>query len=119
MIELRFKDLDPDQRGRIQQDALVALCTSEQNAKMLLAAVSYLYGMEADDPNRVYYLSNSDKALATYDERIWWIYTNYFETGLEYESMLRNLKDTNLEEIKFYDGRIGVPKLAKDMPTRQ
>lgn len=53
MIEIRFKDIDPD-TGFISQDERIALCESEQTAKWVLYALN-LAEKESDDPNRIIY----------------------------------------------------------------
>lgn len=45
-----------------------------------------------------------------YEERIKWFFTNYYETGMEYEILLDTMKKQNLDKIKHYDQIISLPK---------
>jgi len=53
MIEIRFKDIDPD-TGSISQDNQIATCESESSAKWVLHALLKLQ-KESADPNREIY----------------------------------------------------------------
>jgi hypothetical protein len=53
MIEIRFKDIDPD-TGSISQDTQIAVCESESSAKWVLHALHKLQE-ESHDPNREIY----------------------------------------------------------------
>lgn len=46
----------------------------------------------------------------TYEERINWFMINYYETGMEYEILLDSMKDEDLNNIKYYDEIISIPK---------
>jgi len=50
----------------------------------------------------------------TYEERIKWFIQNYYESGMEYESLLVSMKDENLDAIKWYDEIISIPKFKKE-----
>ena len=54
MIEIRFKDIDPD-TGKVSQDKKICTCESEDLAKWVLYALQKVEE-EADDPNREVYL---------------------------------------------------------------
>lgn len=54
MIEIRFKDIDPD-TGEISQDKQIALCESEVSAAWVFQALNKLQS-ELDDPNREIYI---------------------------------------------------------------
>lgn len=45
-----------------------------------------------------------------YEERIKWFFTNYYETGMEYEILLEDMKKQNLDKIKHHDKIIALPK---------
>lgn len=45
-----------------------------------------------------------------YEERIRWLFENYYETGMEYEIMLDSLKSEDLDKLKWYDDFIALPK---------
>lgn len=53
MIEIRFRDIDPD-TGLISQDKQIAVCESETSASWVLEALSKLQEEELD-PNREIY----------------------------------------------------------------
>jgi hypothetical protein len=45
-----------------------------------------------------------------YEERVGWFIQNYYETGMEYESLLVTMKDTNLDSFLWYGEMISIPK---------
>ena len=53
MIEIRFKDIDPD-TGTVSQDKRIALCEDEISARLILFALDLAQKEEAD-PNRTIY----------------------------------------------------------------
>ena len=53
MIQIRFRDIDPD-TGFISNDKLIATCETEQMAAWVLQALSLLEE-EANNPNREIY----------------------------------------------------------------
>jgi hypothetical protein len=50
------------------------------------------------------------KTELTYEERIAWFVENYYESGLEYQSLLVTMKDEDLDNFKWYDDFISIPK---------
>ena len=50
------------------------------------------------------------KIELTYEERIQWFISNYYETGMEYESLLITMKDEDLDNFKWYNDIISIPK---------
>jgi hypothetical protein len=50
------------------------------------------------------------KTELTYEERIQWFVSNYYETGMEYQSLLVTMKDEDLDNFKWYDDFISIPK---------
>ena len=46
----------------------------------------------------------------TYEQRVRWFVDNYYETGMEYEMMLLAMKDDDLDNFKWYDAIIKIPK---------
>lgn len=110
MVEVRYRDIDPDQKGRISNDQLIAACPSIRSANLVKSSIDCFRRHEDEgDPNREYYIENTQEARATFEQRIWWLFCNYYETGLEYESLLRNLQGTNLDTYRLPDGKIGIP----------
>lgn len=113
MIEIRFKDIDPDS-GKISQDKLLATSKKENDAELIRLALINTYD---DEPNREFYLrdlSNLEREL-TYEERVAWFIANYYETGMEYESLLASLKHEDLDQFKWYDEIICLPKRASEL----
>lgn len=53
MIEIRFRDIDPD-TGLTSQDKQIALCESETSAAWVLQALDKLQ-LDQHDPNREFY----------------------------------------------------------------
>jgi hypothetical protein len=111
MIHVRYRDLDPDQRGRISNDQLIAACPSIRSAQLIKEGIDCFRRHEDEgDPNREYYVEGTQEALASFDQRVWWLFCNHYETGLEYESLLRNLQGTDLDTYRLPDGTIGLPQ---------
>ena len=46
----------------------------------------------------------------TYEERIAWFVSKYYESGMEYQSLLVTMKDEDLDNFKWYDEVIKFPK---------
>lgn len=44
------------------------------------------------------------------EDRIKWFIKNYYETGMEMESLLVVMKDTDLDNFVWYNERITIPK---------
>ena len=62
-----------------------------------------------------YYICAMDRKLKlelTYEERIQWFISRYYETGMEYEGLLASMKDTNLDSFQWYDETISIPKYS-------
>lgn len=45
-----------------------------------------------------------------YKHRIAWFIANYYETGMEYLGLLKSMKDKDLDNVKWYDETIQIPK---------
>jgi hypothetical protein len=50
------------------------------------------------------------KTELTYEERIQWFVSNYYESGMEYQSLLITMKDEDLDNFKWYNDVISIPK---------
>jgi len=50
------------------------------------------------------------KTELTYEERIAWFVENYYESGMEYQSLLVTMKDEDLDNFKWYNDFISIPK---------
>jgi hypothetical protein len=50
------------------------------------------------------------KTELTYEERIAWFVENYYESGMEYQNLLVTMKDEDLDNFKWYDDFISIPK---------
>lgn len=53
--------------------------------------------------------------LLTYEERIRWFISNYYETGMEYDIIHESFKNYDLDNLKWYDEIISIPKYLHDM----
>ncbi len=51
-----------------------------------------------------------NKIELTYEERVKWFITNFYETGMEYEYLLDALKNEDLDNLKWYNDVISIPK---------
>ena len=56
-----------------------------------------------------------DDIELSYEERIKWFYSNYYETGMEYDNLLKTMLNDNLDNLKWYDEIIKIPKYRKDL----
>lgn len=117
MIEIRFKDIDPD-TGKVSQDKLLASTDSINSAEHIKFALAQTYD---DEPNREFYLrdlSNLEREL-TYEERVAWFVSNYYETGMEYEGMLKALEHEDLDNFKWIDETIRFPRKFSELKQLQ
>jgi hypothetical protein len=105
MIEIRFRDIDPD-TGGISQDMKIATCEVTSHAKWIKHALEI--GGADEQPNREYYLVDREdpNRELTYEERIAWFVANYYETGMEYESLLKSMKTSNLDQFEWIGGDV-------------
>jgi hypothetical protein len=46
----------------------------------------------------------------TYEERVQWFVSNFYETGMEYEAMLDNMKNQDLDNFEWYGDIVKIPK---------
>jgi len=44
------------------------------------------------------------------DEKIKWFFANYYESGMELDSLLISMQDTDFDNFLWYDKKIDVPK---------
>lgn len=51
----------------------------------------------------------------TYEERVKWFYSNYYETGMEYDNLIKTMLNDDLDNLKWYDDFIKIPKYRKDL----
>ena len=57
MIEIRYKDIDPDS-GSITRDALICTCQTEMLANWVYSALMRDMSLDYDEPNREFYMLN-------------------------------------------------------------
>lgn len=57
----------------------------------------------------------SNRKTLTYEQRVRWFITNYYETGMEYEILLESLKDEDLDNLPWYDSFIKIPKYIDEV----
>jgi len=55
----------------------------------------------------------------TYKERIRWFIQNYYETGMEYGILLDTMKNEDLDNFKWYDDIIKIPKYVSEMSKEE
>jgi len=55
-------------------------------------------------------MKKSKNRKLTYKERIKWFIENYYETGMEYGILLDDMKNKDLDNFKWYDDIIKIPK---------
>jgi hypothetical protein len=53
---------------------------------------------------------NSGQIELTYEERVRWFVNNYYETGMEYASMLESMRDEDLDNFVWYGETMQIPK---------
>jgi hypothetical protein len=58
-----------------------------------------------------------DRVLSQ-EDRIKWFVANYYETGMELESLLVSMKDENLDNFVWYDEKINIPKSSLEAARR-
>ena len=51
----------------------------------------------------------------TYEERIQWFISKYYESGMEYEGLLVSMKNTNLDSFQWYNETVSIPKYGDDV----
>jgi hypothetical protein len=115
MIEIRFRDIDPD-TGGISQDMKIATCEVASNAEWIKHALSM--GGADENPNREFYTVDREdpNRELTYEERIAWFVANYYETGMEYEGLLESMKTYNLDQFEWIGGDvIRFPKTVDEL----
>jgi hypothetical protein len=108
MIEIRFKDIDPD-TGKISNDKLIAISENQDFADWINAGLALT---NESDPNREFYtrdLRDLEREL-TYEEKISWFIANYYETGMEYEGLLASLANEDLDNFKWINETIQFPR---------
>lgn len=113
MIEIRFKDIDPD-TGKVLQDLLVATAINLKYAKLIMVA---LIQTSEDEPNREFYTRDQTdlNRELTHEERVAWFISHYYETGMEYEGLVEELRHENLDEFKWYDEIIRFPRTHSEL----
>lgn len=57
MIEIRYRDIDPD-TGNITRDALVCTCPTEMLADWVYSALVRDMSLDYDEPNREFYIKS-------------------------------------------------------------
>ena len=51
----------------------------------------------------------------TYEERVKWFVNNFYESGMEYEGMLVYMRNEDLDNFKWYDTFIKIPKYKDEI----
>ena len=60
MIEIRYRDIDPD-TGKISNDQIICTCYTELTAEWVYSAIIRDMSLDYDDPNREIYTKKIDK----------------------------------------------------------
>lgn len=60
-----------------------------------------------------HFVDNPDRELS-YEERVRWFLFKYYETGMEYEILLKSLANEDLDNYSYRDEIIQFPKYIKD-----
>lgn len=55
----------------------------------------------------------------TYEERVKWFLAHHYETGMEYEILLDNMRDDDLDNFKWYDDFIKIPKYFEELAEHE
>lgn len=56
-----------------------------------------------------------NRVLLTYEERISWFISNFYETGMDYTILLERMKDINLDAFEWYGDIINIPKYKDEL----
>jgi hypothetical protein len=62
-----------------------------------------------------FYNNDEHPVLLTYEERIRWFMNNYYETGMEYSILLETMKNEDLNNFKWYEEIIRIPKYLHEL----
>jgi hypothetical protein len=90
------------------------LIPSKEEQKQLITEI-----MDLDAKDGLYDTVNElDKRIElTYEERVRWFVNNYYETGMEYASMLESMKNEDLDNFVWYGEKIQIPKFYSGNET--
>jgi hypothetical protein len=58
----------------------------------------------------VFFKQRKKRELATYEDKVRWFCNNYYETGMEYDSLLNSMIGTDFDNFKWYGDPIKFPK---------
>lgn len=51
----------------------------------------------------------------SYEDRVFWFINNFYETGMDYSNMLIIMKNEDLDNFKWYDEIIKIPKYKDEL----
>ena len=112
MIQIKFRDINPD-TGGISQEKKLAETDSVHSANLIVHVLNYM----CDEPNREHFKvdpDDPDRELS-YDERIAWFVANYYETGMEYSALLDTMRTENLDKFEWIGETVKIPRLASEL----
>lgn len=72
---------------------------------MLILAIAFL----------AKWLDRTRRVKLSYEERVTWFVNNYYETGMEYQSMLSTMLDWDLDRVQWYGHIIKIPKYRDEI----
>ena len=55
------------------------------------------------------------KKKLTYNQRIDWFYANYYESGMEHDTIYHLFKNLNLDKLEWYGDIVEIPKYKEDI----
>lgn len=115
MIQIRVRDIDPD-TGGISQDFVLCTTQSKDWAEWIKLALAR-ENADIGDPNREFYIVNPEdpNRELNYEERIAWFVSNYYETGMEFQSLLQSMKTENLDKFEWCGETIRIPKTYSEL----
>jgi len=73
--------------------------------------------MEKIKHKLIYYIKHffGIRKKLTYEQRVAWFIQNYYETGMEYTILLETMKDKDLDNVKYYNDIIKIPKFVDEL----
>lgn len=65
--------------------------------------------------NKIISKKRKRRELATYEQRVMWFLKNYYETGMEYDLLLISMEGADLDNFKWCDDIIHIPKYKDEL----
>lgn len=107
---------DSEDRGRITQkgkdqirEIISSLANKPEDGMHLISYVNLTNSEQRIIQNNLIFNKFFCEKLS-YEERVKWLFENFYETGLELKIMLESLRKENLDFLNWYDQVISIPK---------